>query len=124
MCYSADSGTGQAWDATSHLLESDGSIRANIYARNTVALAAKLQQVLEQANTAMLTHPQHQLAPLYRRCIYSALDSVTDNRGQLARARLALLTARHVLPIWKQGRPDDSLPEKVLKWRKVLCPGR
>jgi hypothetical protein len=70
-----------------------------------------LQQAVDLAYQAMTIHPTHELFPFRRRAIYHALCAT--EQGQ-ALARLAILSAQHVLPIWQNARPNDDMPIQLL----------
>lgn len=74
-----------------------------------------LQQALQQAQTALLSDPQYQLLPWYRRAIYQAFSSLTYRRVLIARAWLGILTAQYVLPRWNQAWPEDTRPDELLQ---------
>lgn len=74
-----------------------------------------LQHAIAVAAAALLQDPQHCLLPIYRKVIYQALDSVTAPHGIGGRARLALITAQQIAPIWQRGWPNDSLIPRLLR---------
>jgi len=82
--------------------------------RDNAALPSGLAQAIESAYAAMERHPEHMLLPVYRQAIYRAIDPYNDAPGHWMLARLALLSAWHVLPIWRRKRPDDPTPERLL----------
>ncbi len=64
-----------------------------------------LEQAVGAALAAMHAAPGHELAPEYRRAIYSALGPPMGERPpDRLRGLLAIYTARHVLPIFEQYR--------------------
>src|SRR5205085_10553870 len=79
-----------------------------------MAVPPTLRQAVERAQAALEQHPEHLLLPIYRQAIYRAFAVHDDPSQRRARALLAVLTARHVLPIWQHEQPDDHLPERLL----------
>lgn len=79
-----------------------------------------LKEIIEQALIAIRTHRQHDLELGYRQAIWAALEAPTNdteeakNIGRKRRLLLAILSAKHVLPIWEKMRPDDTIPHYLL----------
>ena len=80
-----------------------------------------LQSRLRAAWRVVQQHPAHALPARNRRALYAALD--TTPAGRTARARLAIRTARQVLPIWQRSWPDDDLPDGLLARAEALLAG-
>lgn len=74
-----------------------------------------LDIAVNSALVALAAHPSCILAPIYRRKIYSALISDSDLGNSQAYEKLAILTARHVLPIWQTAWPHNRMPEHLLE---------
>jgi hypothetical protein len=54
----------------------------------------------------MRSHPEHQLLPVERLPIYRTMRTLTGEMvPDLVRARLGMLTARRVLPLWQAAMP-------------------
>ena len=86
-------------------------------------LPSQVQQAIDRAAEAMMLHPAHALHPLYRRDIYTAFGPTNEMRCRLSRGWLAVITARHVLPLWQQAQPNDDLPEHLLDIAKGVLQG-
>src|SRR5262245_35392482 len=84
--------------------------------RESITLVpVELQQAIDRATGSLSSQQrykldQHHLRPWHRLAIYRALEVTTDGRGDQAQAWLAILTAKHVLPLWQRERPADELP--------------
>ncbi len=78
-----------------------------------------LQQTVHRVYQSMLSHPEHRVPPFDRQSIYQVLDSLS----RCARGWLALLTARHVLPIWEQVRLGDPMPAHLLDMTEAVLRG-
>ena len=72
----------------------------------------------------MERRPDHVLLPVYRQAVYRAFVSDNKAGGQRARGLLAVLTARHVLPIWQREQPDDMMPEGLLATADGMMTGQ
>lgn len=75
-----------------------------------------LDEIIEKALTSVRSHPRHDLELGYRQAIWAALESSPGNGdvGRKRRLLLAILSAKHVLPLWEKLRPDDNLPHRCL----------
>lgn len=79
-----------------------------------------LDKIIEKALTAVRSHPRYDLELGYRQAIWAALETPPDNINQVKdvgrkrRLFLAILSAKHVLPLWEKIRPDDDLPHRCL----------
>ena len=82
-----------------------------------------LREVLEQAHHAMQQHPQHALLPIYRYKIYQAMREAAGSHADRVRVQLALLSARKVLPIWYEQRPNDPWPEQLMATAESIVQG-
>ncbi len=87
-------------------------------------LPSALSQAIESAYAAMERHPEHMLPPVYRQAIYRAIGPQSDPLSHQVLGRLALLSARRVLPIWQRTRPDDHTPERLLATAEDMMSGR
>lgn len=74
----------------------------------------QLQQTIEEALAAMLSHPTHELNWRYRRAIYQAFGNMEDKVVKEARGWFAILTAQKVLPIFTGLVPHESMPLQLL----------
>jgi len=90
---------------------------------DSAALPSALSQAIESAYAAMERHPEHMLLPVYRQAIYRAIGPQGDPMSHQALARLALLSAWRVLPIWQRQRPDDHTPERLLATAEDMMTG-
>lgn len=90
-----------------------------------MTIPVKLQQFINEALTAVRTHPQHDLNLGYRQAIWAMLEPRANTylarnslniktAGHRRRSCLAILAIRNVLPIWKQEFPNDKMPEHIL----------
>jgi hypothetical protein len=77
-------------------------------------LPKELQKAIEQAHAAMIDNPEHMLAPICRQVIYRVIETQNAAEASPVRGWLALVTSRHVLPIWREAWPDDSMPHLML----------
>lgn len=73
-----------------------------------------LQHLLDLSMDAVRADLQHALRPIHRQSIYSHLGPTDTPTGHRTRARLALLAAQHVLPIWQRERPEDNRAKRIL----------
>jgi hypothetical protein len=89
-----------------------------------MTLPHTLQELVDEAYAAMIRDPNHALPPLYRKDIYRLISAGQANGGRLARARLALLSARYVIPIWERARPTDVGPPGLLRMAEALLTGQ
>jgi hypothetical protein len=89
-----------------------------------MSLPTELQHSIDQALDAILNHPQHLLPSRHRRAIYNAFGAVETGNAEQARVRLAVMTARHVLPVWQHVWPSDSLPQFALRTADDVLQGR
>ena len=85
-------------------------------------LPNNLLQAIEQAYTAMLNHPQHDLNLGNRHSIWVALgarinpSSMKNNDdGLKKRTTLAILSTQHILSLWESIYPENALPHQILK---------
>lgn len=62
----------------------------------------------------MRAHPQHALLPIHRHAIYNHLGPPASSLAQRRRARLALLAAQRVLPVWQDARSGDAQARQLL----------
>jgi hypothetical protein len=76
----------------------------------SITLPGELVDSVERARAAMLRDPASAVAPFFRSGIYQALRSSPG--GARAHARLAWLTAQHVLPLWNSAWSD--VPQTAL----------
>jgi hypothetical protein len=77
-------------------------------------LPIEISRLINLAYEAMVRDPQHTLAPAYRQAIYQGISNFPNPHTSLARKWLAVLAAEHVVPIWKQVWPNDSLAIRML----------
>src|SRR5690242_10799237 len=71
------------------------------------------QRVIGVALNAVQAHPQHALLPYWRQQIEQSVGDPADADGYRPAVSLAILTARYVLPLWQQARPDDNRAEQL-----------
>ncbi len=69
----------------------------------------EIRRLINPAYETMVHDPQHALAPAYRQAIYQGITNFPNPHASLARKWLAVLAAEHVVPIWQQVWPNDSL---------------
>ena len=79
-----------------------------------MTLPAELQKAIDRAHASMVSYSEHALIPIWRRDIYKAFCPAGDPRSQATRGWLAVITARRVLPVWQQARPNDNMPFLLL----------
>lgn len=89
-----------------------------------MSLPPKLQKLINIALTEMSSDIQHRLNPNLRCQIYDVFGEVTDKTGQRIRGWLAVITAEHVLPIFQQYFPEDTLPKELLATATGILQGR
>src|SRR5947209_1034332 len=89
-----------------------------------MAVPPALRQAIERAQAALEQHPEHMLLPIYRQASFRAFAVHSAPSQRHARALLAVLTARHVHPIWQHEQPDDPLPERLLATADGVMAGR
>jgi len=74
--------------------------------------SAELQRAIEQSHTVLAADPLHHLPPYLRLAIYQALAA---EPGMVAgQARLAMITALHVLPLWKPRGAYVTMPVRLV----------
>jgi hypothetical protein len=78
-----------------------------------VSTNEELQQAIRRGEEALANDPRGHLALGHRQAIWAALGP-RDAAGRVARARLAELSVRHVLPIWERIWPENRLPHHLL----------
>jgi Immunity protein Imm5 len=89
-----------------------------------MSLPEKLGLVIDQAREAVYHHPQHHLECGYRYAIFSAFGpfkgspAYQDKKGWQRRLVLAIETTRHVLPLWEQALPHNTIPQRALTLAK------
>ncbi len=92
-------------------------------------LPAHLQHLLRLAQEAVERHPQHDLNLGYRQAIGKAFGPHRDSglpgneTAHRRRARLCLLTMRHVLPVWEARFPQDNTPHRILDMAQEVLRG-
>lgn len=92
-----------------------------------MSLPRSLNLIVEDSLKALSDHPLHNLNLCYRQSIWTAFGesfaSPWENRieqfgskdlGRKKRTILAILTARHVLPVWESLFEDDDTPHRLL----------
>jgi hypothetical protein len=85
-----------------------------------MSLPEKLDIIIDQAHEAVHRHPQHNLELGHRYAIFSAFGSFKDTppyldkNGWKRRLTLAIETTRHVLPLWKEALPHNTIPQMIL----------
>ncbi|BAZ15341.1 hypothetical protein NIES4071_72130 [Calothrix sp. NIES-4071] len=84
-----------------------------------MAIPSELQNLIQEANKSLSSHPQHDLNLGYRHAIWV----VFGDTGHLRRTVLALSTVRHVLPIWNRRFPNDDRPQQILNLAEKVISG-
>lgn len=88
-----------------------------------MTLPRTLQTLMTEALESVRRHPQHDLLLGYRQAIWAAFgpalhpgqpDSEAALVGHQRRVFLAVLTVRHVLPIWLKVWPNNKSPQRLL----------
>lgn len=67
--------------------------------------------------------PHHCLQAQKRQEIYEAFGPRTDRQATRARGWLAVITARHVLPIFEQALPEETNPRKLIEIAEATLRG-
>jgi hypothetical protein len=88
-----------------------------------VPLSKELKQAIELASENLVRNPHGELALHYRKKIWASFGPVETAEngpavrgvGLQRRARLAALSARHVLPVWERAWPADQGPHQTLE---------
>ena len=86
-------------------------------------LPKDLRFLLDQRHRAMDHDQHHRLLPIHRQSIYRALDAKNIWQQNQGRARLALVTARYVFPIWEQRWKEDNLMPQILATAEMFIEG-
>jgi hypothetical protein len=86
-----------------------------------MTLPTKLKEAIEQAYTAMLEEEEHALIPFYRAAIYEVI--LEEARDYQIRGWLDILTAQHVLPLYKQVWPEKDMADKLLELSQAVLLG-
>jgi hypothetical protein len=84
-----------------------------------MAIPSKLQNLIQEALESVYRHPEHDLNLGYRHAIWAAFGDNSHHR----RTALAVLTVRHVLPIWYQKFSDDDRPQQILNLAEKVISG-
>lgn len=82
-------------------------------------LPPDLHHLISVAHSHMQQHPAHHLLPIHRLTLYPALEPPPPGAEptiQPVRGRLAIATARYVLPIWHQALPILGDTEPAIDW--------
>ena len=79
-----------------------------------------IQLLLSEVLLDVQSHPEHEMSPLRRREIYSALESIGD--GSVI-GWLSVITAKKILPMFKQRYPDDDMPQELLETAIAVLEG-
>jgi hypothetical protein len=85
-----------------------------------MSLPDPLIEAIKVAQKAMLQNPQYNLNLGYRHSIWAALGPRANSSqgskrfGLQRRATLAILSARHVIPIWEGAGLNDDTPHRIL----------
>jgi hypothetical protein len=88
-----------------------------------MSIRAELERATADAVAALPIDPRGHLPLGLRQAIWAALGGAGDE-GRRARARLAVLAARHVLPIWERACPGDRLPHRLLELAEQAMAGK
>jgi len=86
-------------------------------------LPEAVTQAIAQAREALDRNPRSDLNRGYRHVIWAALGP-RDEQGRHRRARLAIISAQRVLPIWERTWPKDRKPHEVLALAEHVLRGR
>jgi hypothetical protein len=86
-------------------------------------LPEPLEEAIERASSTMLEDERHDLLPIYRRRIYTAIGPWENVQARQVRIRLDLLSARYVLFIWQKYRPSDTWPEQLISVAEGVLAG-
>jgi hypothetical protein len=89
---------------------------------NAMPLPQELTNAIGRAREALQHDEQSDLNLGYRHLIWSALGP-RDAEGRHRRARLAMLAARRVLPIWERFWPHDRSPHEALALAEKVLRG-
>jgi len=87
------------------------------------ALPDSLRHAVDNALAVMKAHPEHHLPPSLRQPIYDGFGSRLDSTANYARGRLALWTARRVLPFFEQSDPRDDRPRQFIEMGEDVLVG-
>lgn len=81
-------------------------------------LPIHIHQLVSMVRAEMQQHPAHHVLPIQRLKLYAALEPLTQSEEtiQPVRGRLAIATARYVLPIWYQAIPILGDTEPAIDW--------
>lgn len=88
-----------------------------------------LQSALDLGRRALDLDQNHDLGLGYRQLIWAALGPRLDpeehpyNLGLRRRAELGLRAAERVLPVWSSSRPNDPLPQSLLRTARACFSG-
>jgi hypothetical protein len=73
-----------------------------------------LKKLTDDALNRMKASADHQIAPPILAEMHNAFGIPIDPIANRARGYVAILTAEHVLPIWKAHLPNETTPDQVL----------
>lgn len=99
-----------------------------------MTLPRTLQILIAEALESVRRHPQHDLTLGYRQAIWAAFGPALDTYqtygseaalvGHQRRVFLAVLTVRHVLPIWLNVWPNNQSPRRLLTHVEQVMKGK
>ena len=84
--------------------------------------STKLREAIERAHAALERDPHGDLLRGYRETVWASLGGLDDS-GRIRRARLAIASARRVLPALEGARPDDTTAHKILELAEAVLTG-
>jgi hypothetical protein len=77
-------------------------------------LSEETKEVIQIAYDVMLKSPEHTVLPFHRRIIYDSLMRASKSEDVMIYKKLAIVSARYVLPVWQAAQPFDRKLEQLL----------
>lgn len=94
-----------------------------------MSLTQSLKKIVEKALEAVHSHRQHDLNLGFRQAIWAEFgphlkeSRSKDKVGHQRRTILAIITARHVLPVWECVWPKNDTPHRILEETEKVLKG-
>ncbi len=80
------------------------------------SLSAEFRPLLEKSFALIKANVQHEFNPRERLKIYEALEGMGIEFGKKVRGWLGILAAKKVLPIFKEGLPEERVPAQLIRY--------
>lgn len=88
-----------------------------------MSLSKETQQSIDIAYKYMTKNAENAISYYYRWKIYETFTLNNRQQGEKIFKRLAIISARYVLPIWQNVQPSDKRPENLLDMAEGFLEG-